>query len=84
MKTIAKSQKFSLNQTLDEVSYQYVHANFKFDSCNDGLVGMNAYGTSEWIKFFNSGKAAYSNTGSVKDVVEFNSHQDAVDFIRVK
>jgi hypothetical protein len=42
MKTIAKSQKFSLNQTLDEVSYQYVQASFKFDICDDGIVGMNA------------------------------------------
>jgi hypothetical protein len=76
-------QKFSLRQTLDEVSFNYVDDNYELEVAENGICTFNAYGKEEWIKFFPNGHAVYSHSGSVKDAIPFNSHQDAVDFIRV-
>ncbi len=70
--------------SLDAVSYEFVSNAFKFDPTEKGIFGENAYGGQEWVIFFNDGDAVYSHTGTVQDAQHFNSHQDCVDFIRIK
>lgn len=77
-------KKVNLKETLDKVSYEFVTANFKFTSNETGITGFDAYGSCEWVKFFPSGEAAYSNNGNIKTTLHFSSHQDCVDFIRIK
>lgn len=77
-------KKVSLSQSLDPVSLDYVGNDFKFEPTEQGVLGFNAYGGPEFIYFFNEGSAVYSHTGSVRDAIPFESHQDAVDFLRIK
>ena len=75
---------FNLRETLDPISFEFVEARFELEVTKDkDICGFNAYGGSDWIKFFQDGTASYSDTGSVKDAIPFASHQDAVDFIRI-
>lgn len=73
-----------LSRQLDPVSHDYVDNAFKFSLQKESLFGTGAYGTNDWVHFYDNGTAAFSPTGSVKDVVKFNSFQDCVDFMRIK
>ena len=77
-------KKVNLSQSLDPVSLDYVSNAFKFEPTEYGVFGVNAYGGEEFIAFYNEGNAIYSHTGSARDIIPFESHQDAVDFIRIK
>ncbi|MBV5313814.1 MAG: hypothetical protein JZU47_10995 [Prolixibacteraceae bacterium] len=77
-------KKVNLNQSLDSLSLDYVSNAFKCQPTEHGVCGFDAYGTMEFVYFYNNGTAAYSPSGSLKDVIPFESHQDAVDFIRIK
>ena len=77
-------EKVSLSQSLDPVSLDYVSNAFKFEPTEHGVCGFNAYGGNEFIYFYNNGTAVYSPTLSIQDGIPFESHQDAVDFLRIK
>lgn len=73
-----------LSKSLESVSLDYISNAFKFEPSDFGICGMDAYGSNEWVHFYNDGRASYSHSGNPKDVTTFNSHQECVDFIRIK
>lgn len=77
-------RKINLIGSLDAESFEFVSNAFKFEPTEKGIFGENAYGGNKWVIFFNDGDAVYSHTGTVQDTQHFNSHQDCVDFIRIK
>jgi len=81
---ITAMKKVNLAHSLDSVSLDYVSNAFKFEPTEYGVFGVDAYGGPEWITFYNEGTAIYSHTGYAKDIIPFNSHQDCVDFLRIK
>jgi hypothetical protein len=77
-------KKVNLAHSLDPVSLDYVSNAFKFEPTEYGVFGINAYGGPEFVAFYNSGKAIYSPSGDAKGIIPFESHQDCVDFMRIK
>lgn len=77
-------KKVNLNHSLDSVSLDYVSNAFNFEPTEHGVFGTDAYGRSEFVYFYNNGTAIYSHTGKMEDAIPFESHQDCVDFIRIK
>jgi pterin-4a-carbinolamine dehydratase len=71
-------------QNLDKKSNEYIERSFNFKNCDDGIIGFEAFGRDEWVKFFNDGKASYSKSGKIADVIDFENYQDCVDFIMIK
>ena len=66
---------------IDKISKDYIDTYFVFKKIKDGIFGTNAHDSSVHVKFFNDGKAAYFLG---KDIIDFESHQDCVDFIKIK
>lgn len=82
-------KKVSLNQSLDPVSYQFIVDNYgSFEECENGVLVSEHKSelNKAHVKFFENGKASvFVNPISGKySVLDFESHQDAVDFIRIK
>lgn len=71
-------------QELNKTSNEYIDRNFNFSKCEDGIIGFEAYGRLEWVKFFSNGKASYSESGKIADAIDFENYQDCVDFIMIK
>lgn len=77
-------KKIDLKSSLDAASYNYVADYFDdFRYLETGLTCFGRYDDREWIKFFHNGHASYC-PGSVKDIQNFHSYQDCIDFIRIK
>lgn len=76
--------KIDLKKSLDETSFSYLSANFEFHYCATGLVCFNLQNDEIWIKFFLDGRASYCYDGDTRNMIEFKSYQECVDFIRVK
>ena len=77
-------KKVNLNLSLDSVSLDAITNLFKLEPTENGVCGFDAYGGPEFVYFFNSGKAIYTHTGKLADALDFDSHQDCSDFIRIK
>lgn len=75
----------NLKNTLDEVSYRFITKTFKLKYYDDSIVGDEINNQYNGVKFFNNGRAFYTCGGSLnKEQLWFDSHQDCVDFIRIK
>lgn len=68
---------------LHEESKNYLELNFNTKRVKDGIKCENAYGGSEWLKLFDDGTACFSKD-CIEDVINFESHQDCLDFIMIK
>ncbi len=69
-------------KTLDSALKNYLDTNFKVKEVEYGIHAEHVTDKNKWIKLLKDGTAKYCY-GDEKDVLDFNSYEECLDFIMI-